>query len=71
MAQALRNRVDYLHNREMGDTANLCADAAREIDRLVNVIRSRDKHIAELQSQLPLDDGYGSSQADAAENTNG
>ena len=53
MATALRNRIDYLNNREMSDTANLCADAAREIDRLVSVIRSRDRHITELQSQLP------------------
>ena len=28
MAQSLRNRTDYLHNREMSDTADLCAAGA-------------------------------------------
>lgn len=52
MARSLRIRADYLHGREMSDTADLCVDAAVEIERLLDVIRTRDKHIDELQGQL-------------------
>lgn len=57
MAQSLRNRARYLQERNMGDSASLCADAAEEIDRLLAVIRTRDKHITELQGEIFLRDG--------------
>lgn len=51
MAQALRSggtHIDATHP----DSAERCRAGADEIERLLNVIRTRDKHIAELQDQL-------------------
>jgi len=52
MAGALRNAGDYLDGKLFPDSADRCRAGAAEIVRLLDVIRSRDKHIEELQTQI-------------------
>ena len=52
MAQALRSAANHLEAHERPDSADRCRAGADEIDRLLDVIRTRDKAISELQTQL-------------------
>jgi hypothetical protein len=52
MAGALHAGADYLDGQLFRDSAERCRAGAAEINRLLDVIRTRDKHIADLQTQL-------------------
>jgi hypothetical protein len=52
MSEALRNAASYLDSKLFPDSADRCRAGAAEINRLLDVIRTRDKHIEELQAQL-------------------
>lgn len=66
MARALRTGAAFLDEKQLPDSADRCRAGADEIERLINVIRTRDKHIRELQSEIFISEGSDETKLDAA-----
>lgn len=65
MANALEHCAKHLESNAQPDSADRCRAGAEEIKRLLHVIRTRDRHIAELQAEIFVCDGSDETKLDA------
>lgn len=65
MANALEHCAKHLDATGQPDSADRCRAGAEEIKRLLHVIRTRDRHIAELQAEIFVCDGSDETKLDA------